>query len=65
MGLPVVDKTVLSQYLVVNWDIILEAIALNVEMNGNDVDKQIYEELKKYKLLHTTFEKYDEKLKER
>lgn len=65
MGLPVVDKTVLSQYLVVNWDIILEAIALNVEMNGNDVDKQIYEELKKYKLLHATFEKYDEKLKDR
>ena len=49
-----IDKFFLEQYIVENWDTILSLLDFNNNLLESEMDSQIYEELKKYKLSEAT-----------
>ena len=55
-----IDKFFLEQYIVENWDYILELIASKLYVKDNEMEVEIYLELKKYKLSYATLTKRDE-----
>ena len=59
MRLPekMLDKFYLEKIVVENWDTILCLLDFNNVLLGSEMDSQIYEELKKYKLSDVTLVK--------
>ena len=55
-----IDKFFLEQYIVENWDYISELIASKLYVKDNEMEVEIYLELKKYKLSYATLTKRDE-----
>ena len=55
-----IDKFFLEQYIVENWDYISELIASKLYVKDNEMEVEIYLELKKYKLSYVTLTKRDE-----
>ena len=58
-----IDKFFLEQYIVENWDYISELIASKLYVKDNEMEVEIYLELKKYKLSYATLTKRDEEWK--
>lgn len=55
-----IDKFFLEQYIVTNWDYISKLIASKLYVKDNEMETEIYLELKKYKLSYATLTKKDE-----